>query len=478
MLLRIIAGPGRRFVQGITKFNTGLPPAHSAVFARHYSRKGGEDSEHDDPRILAAEEIYPEAELDDLDPSSKKNNISDYEYNIMPEHPSELYEKRSMDDDDWEVEELLETMEVQQPPLGDEWIFDREKESYFNPLTKEVKMPFWKSKADYQARRAVRYAKQTEEQERRPLPFYADENFDEHTQFYWEHEMARVRNRYNYLDFKELDKVLAQADTRFFSNDEDLNIIPWGPVLEDKVHQRGIAEAKAEEDKFNSFIIPIKYHVKDFTRTHSSAVGKKVGFGTLVIGGNRKGVAGYGYGKGKDLVESTRMAAKDLMKNLIDIPLDENRTIYQNTRSNYGTTKVILNRCKRGHGITAGKLIWALCDCLGIDDLSTKIYGSTHPLHVCYAFFRALVKTKSGRESALLRGRNYIRMHERGVRTLNPPTFEEVKKDEAKIRKYINQAQEQWQQRQSLSRNLVGEADNIRDHYAMDRSETEFQYDK
>lgn len=123
---------------------------------------------------------------------------------------------------------------------------------------------------------------------------------------------------------------------------------------------------------------------------------------------------------------------------------------------------MILGRCKRGHGLSAGQLLWALCDCLGIDDLTTKIYGSTHPLHVCYAFFRALVKTKSGREAALLRGQNYIRMHERGVRTLNPPGVEEVKTNESNIRRYIQQAEEQWQARNKFSQNLVREADEIR----------------
>lgn len=280
--------------------------------------------------------------------------------------------------------------------------------------------------------------------------------------------MVRIRRKYNYLDFKKLDDVLSSADTRFFSNEENLNIVPFGPVLKDKEHVKGKEEAKFEEDKFNSYLLPAKYHVCDFTRKHGSSVGKKLMFGTLVIAGNRKGVAGYGYGKGKDLAEATKMASKDLMKNLIDIPLDENRTIFQKTEGSYGTTKVLLDRCKRGHGLSAGTLIWALSDCLGIQDMTSKIYGSTHPLHVCYAFFRALVKTKSGREAALLRGQNYIKMHDRGVRTMNPPAYEESKANEAKIRRYITQAQEQWEARRAHGKGLVDEADLIKEKYAME----------
>lgn len=247
-----------------------------------------------------------------------------------------------------------------------------------------------------------------------------------------------------------------------------MNIIPFGPVLEDNQFQRGTAEAKAEADKAYSHLVPVKYHVKDFVRTHGSKVGKKLGFGTMVIGGNRKGVAGYGYGKGKDLGEATRMAAKDLRKNLVDIPLDENRTIFCDTIGTYGTTIVILGRCKRGHGISAGTLLWALCDCLGISDITTKVYGSTHPLHVTYAFFRALVKTKSGRESALLRGQNYVKMYERGVKTLNPPSFEKVQHTNSNILRYITQAEEQYQARQAFTDHLLNEADSIRDQYAME----------
>eukprot|EP00462_Mataza_sp_D1_P008546 CAMPEP_0175153160 /NCGR_PEP_ID=MMETSP0087-20121206/19564_1 /TAXON_ID=136419 /ORGANISM="Unknown Unknown, Strain D1" /LENGTH=491 /DNA_ID=CAMNT_0016439771 /DNA_START=59 /DNA_END=1534 /DNA_ORIENTATION=- len=432
---------------------------------RFYSRKGKDE----DPRAVEAQGL-----LGDLDEDQTNPNPRNIFGAGSDDHPAieeighgfrETPVQRVGEDDD-EIEGIAGNAQykkqAQAQSLDENWIFDREKKSYFNPNTGEVRMPFWKSKANHAERRADRYARIVAEQDQQPLPFFGDQTWSNETQFYWEHEMARIRKKYNHLDFDELDKVLSEADSRFFVNQEDYNIIPFGPVVRNNTFGRGEEELKEQEDKFNTFLLPAKYHVKDFTRVHGSKVGRKMGFGTLIIAGNRKGVAGYGYGKGKDLMQATRMASKDVVKNLIDIPLDENRTIYSSVVGTYGTTKVILCRAKRGHGITGGTLIWALADCLGIQDLTSKVYGSKHPLHVCYAFFRALVQTKSLREDALLRGMNYVNMYQNGVRTFNPPGYEAQKVQEANVRRFINTANEQWRARQGLSAALVEEADEIR----------------
>lgn len=197
LFVPVCSSHSRRALKTILFF-TGVPfaPSHT-VFQRQYSRKAS-NNDKEDPRLDGIDEIFDQAEHGGAG-MGKGFGGGGFQDNIMPQHPPTRPEDR-FDDDDYEVSQMRSQMgNLNNEPLSDEWIFDRAKESYFNPLTKEVKMPFWKSKQDYQARRASRYSQMTEEQDKRPLPFYGDTKYDDDTQFYWDSEMVRIRNRYNYL---------------------------------------------------------------------------------------------------------------------------------------------------------------------------------------------------------------------------------------------------------------------------------------
>lgn len=77
--------------------------------------------------------------------------------------------------------------------------------------------------------------------------------------------MRMIRKKYNHLDFKELGKVLAEADTRFFENTAMPNIMKFGPVNTSKSLSAAQQDWDEENLKFLK-LLPFKYHLATFRR--------------------------------------------------------------------------------------------------------------------------------------------------------------------------------------------------------------------
>lgn len=131
--------------------------------------------------------------------------------------------------------------------------------------------------------------------------------------------------------------------------------------------------------------------------------GRRFSFSALSVVGNRDGLVGIGYGKGREVPGAIEKSVKDARKQLMRV-VREGSTIPHTTEGTYCSSKVRLVPAAPGTGIIAGKAVRKILEHAGITDILTKNYGSTNSLNVVKATMVALGKLRSREDTAALRG--------------------------------------------------------------------------
>ncbi len=131
--------------------------------------------------------------------------------------------------------------------------------------------------------------------------------------------------------------------------------------------------------------------------------GRRFNFGALVVVGDRSGTVGIGYGKANEVPQAVEKGIKDAKKNLHKVILD-GRTIPHQITSKYGATKITIVPASAGTGVIAGSSARAVLEYAGVQDVLTKVYGSTSAKNVVKATLNGLLKLRSKEMVETLRG--------------------------------------------------------------------------
>jgi small subunit ribosomal protein S5 len=132
--------------------------------------------------------------------------------------------------------------------------------------------------------------------------------------------------------------------------------------------------------------------------------GKNFGFAALVVVGDKKGRAGFGHGKAREVPEAIRKATDEAKKTMIRVPLREGRTLHHDGQGHWGAGKVMLRSAPPGTGLIAGGPMRAVLEVLGVSDVVAKSKGSSNPYNMVRATFDALKTQTSPRQVASRRG--------------------------------------------------------------------------
>lgn len=133
--------------------------------------------------------------------------------------------------------------------------------------------------------------------------------------------------------------------------------------------------------------------------------GRRFSFSALSVVGNKDGLVGIGYGKGREVPNAVEKSVKDARKQIMRV-VRLGSTIPHQTEGVFGASRVRLIPAAPGTGIIAGKAVRKVLELAGITDILSKNYGSTNALNVVKATMAALSKLRSKESVAALRGVN------------------------------------------------------------------------
>ena len=132
--------------------------------------------------------------------------------------------------------------------------------------------------------------------------------------------------------------------------------------------------------------------------------GRNMRFTALVVVGDGNGHVGAGLGKATEIPEAIRKGKEAAIKGLVEVPLDENKSIPHDFIGKFGSASVLMNRSQEGTGIIAGGPARAVLELAGFKNIRTKSLGSRNKKNVVLATIEGLKNLKTPEEVAKLRG--------------------------------------------------------------------------
>jgi len=136
--------------------------------------------------------------------------------------------------------------------------------------------------------------------------------------------------------------------------------------------------------------------------------GRVNSYRALIVLGNGRGSAGFAFGKGATMKAAVEDATMKAYRDIVSIPLYENRTLHHDVLGKYNNVKVQMRSARPGYGLKAGPVLNAICDCFGIRDCVTRVRGGNNRYTVVHAAFKSFEHYRSVEQAALVRGQRLI----------------------------------------------------------------------
>lgn len=122
--------------------------------------------------------------------------------------------------------------------------------------------------------------------------------------------------------------------------------------------------------------------------------GRTFRFSALVVVGDGAGRVGVGKGSAREVPVAIQKASERARRHLKKVVLNKS-TIACEMRKKVGATKVFMKPAGPGTGIIAGGPMRAVFEVIGVQNVLTKIVGSSNPLNVVRATVAALLDIES-----------------------------------------------------------------------------------
>ena len=131
--------------------------------------------------------------------------------------------------------------------------------------------------------------------------------------------------------------------------------------------------------------------------------GRRFSFAALVVVGDHDGNVGIGYGKAREVPQSVEKAVKDAKKNMHSISLVDGTLPHKIVGKSRATT-ITMVPASPGTGVIAGSSARAVLEFAGVQNVLTKINGSTSAKNVVRAVMDGLLKLRDKETIESLRG--------------------------------------------------------------------------
>jgi small subunit ribosomal protein S5 len=157
-------------------------------------------------------------------------------------------------------------------------------------------------------------------------------------------------------------------------------------------------EGSEEEDKLIEKVVYITRVAKVVKG------GRRFHFSAIVVKGDGEGSVGVGIGKANEVPEAMRKASERAEKNMVKVSIVKG-TIPHPLFIKFGAARVVLRPAGPGTGIIAGGPVRAVLEAAGVENILTKIIGTTNPYNVVKATMKALTSLVSTEDMATKRGK-------------------------------------------------------------------------
>jgi small subunit ribosomal protein S5 len=158
-------------------------------------------------------------------------------------------------------------------------------------------------------------------------------------------------------------------------------------LLEKKLAAEAVQPFEQEEKPFEDTVVKV-YRTAKVVKG-----GRRFSFGVLVVVGDKAGTVGIGYGKANEVPLAVEKGIKEAKKELHKIALS-GRTIPHQVTAKHRATKITLVPASPGTGVIAGSSARAVLAFAGVQDVLTKVYGSTNAKNVVRATMEALLSLR------------------------------------------------------------------------------------
>jgi small subunit ribosomal protein S5 len=159
-------------------------------------------------------------------------------------------------------------------------------------------------------------------------------------------------------------------------------------------------ERESRQDGFDDYVVKIR---------RCAAVvkgGRRFSFNALVVVGDKNGRVSYGYGKANEVPPAVEKALKDAHESIKRQRRIQMRgqTIPHRVIGRYGASRVIMVPAGPGTGVKAGPGVREVLQACGIQNILTKVHGSTNPQNLVKATIAGLLELRTREEIQRLRG--------------------------------------------------------------------------
>jgi small subunit ribosomal protein S5 len=137
--------------------------------------------------------------------------------------------------------------------------------------------------------------------------------------------------------------------------------------------------------------------------------GRRFSFSALSVVGDRKGSAGFGFGKANDVSEAIKKSIERARKNMKKFTLKQ-LTLPHPVKIKYKGARVLLRPAAPGTGIIAGGPIRAIMEAIGVRDLLSKSLGSPNAANIVKATFMGLENLMEAKRVSENRGKTIKEM--------------------------------------------------------------------
>jgi small subunit ribosomal protein S5 len=134
--------------------------------------------------------------------------------------------------------------------------------------------------------------------------------------------------------------------------------------------------------------------------------GRRFSFNALVVVGDKAGKVSFGYGKANEVPPAVEKAIKEgeaMAKRTKKVSL-RGSTIPHRVIGKFGASRVILVPAGPGTGVKAGPGVREVLQAAGVQNILTKVHGSTNPINLGKATIDGLGQLRTREDVARLRG--------------------------------------------------------------------------